>query len=103
MTSSATTSAVRRLQAWFRARCDGDWEHGGGITIETLDNPGWTLKVALADTPLANKAFAELKRDYESETEWLTCFLRDGKFMGACGPEKLEELLEIFLDWAEDS
>jgi len=103
MTSATTTSALRRLQRWFQAQCDGDWEHGEGIAIETLDNPGWSLKVSLADTPLEHKAFAELKRDYESETEWLTCFLRDGKFMGACGPQKLEEMMEGFLTWAEES
>gem|GEM_PF-5385406 len=39
----------------------------------------------------------------EYHTNWLTCFLRDGKFHGACGPERLEDMLEIFLDWAEDS
>ena len=103
MTSAATTSALRRLQRWFQAQCDGDWEHGEGIVIETLDNPGWSLKVSLADTPLEHKAFAELKRDYESETEWLTCFLRDGKFTGACGPQKLEEMIEVFLTWADES
>ena len=94
---------MRRLQDWFRAQCDGDWEHGEGIVIETLDNPGWSLEVALADTPLEHKAFPELKRDYSSETEWLACFLRDGKFMGRCGPQKLEEMIEIFLAWAEES
>ena len=94
---------MRRLQEWFHSQCDGEWEHGEAITIGTLDNPGWTLKVALADTPLEDKPFAELKRDYESENEWLTCFLRDGKFMGACGPLKLEEMIEVFLSWAEES
>jgi hypothetical protein len=103
MTSAATTSALRKLQSWYQAQCDGDWEHGEGITIETLDNPGWSLEVALADTTLEQKAFPELKRDYESETEWLTCFLRDGKFIGACGPQKLEEMIEVFLTWAEES
>ena len=101
--TSATTSALGRLQNWYHARCDGDWEHGEGILIETLDNPGWKLEVALSDTPLERKPFAELKRDYDSETEWLTCFLRDGKFMGACGPQKLEEMIEVFLTWAEES
>jgi hypothetical protein len=101
--TSATTNAMRRLQEWFYAQCDGDWEHGEAITIETLDNPGWKLEVALADTALENKPFAELKRDYEGETEWLICFLRDGKFMGRCGPLKLEEMIEVFLSWAEDS
>ena len=103
MTSAATTNAVRRLQDWFHSRCDGDWEHGEGITIETLDNPGWKIEIVLADTPLEKKPFAEVNRDYESETEWLTCFLRDGMFMGACGPRKLEEMIEVFLTWAEES
>jgi hypothetical protein len=103
MTSGSTDDALRRLQAWYHAQCDGDWEHGEGIHIGTLDNPGWTLDVALADTPLADKPFAEMKTDYEHETEWLTCFLRDGKFMGRCGPQKLEEMIAIFLSWAEES
>src|SRR5437763_17049911 len=101
MTSTSATNAVRKLQAWFHSQCDGEWEHGEGIVIETLDNPGWKFEVALADTALEKKPFAELKRDYESQTEWLTCFLRDGKFMGACGPQKLEEMIEVFLAWAE--
>ena len=101
--TSAATNAMRRLQEWFHAQCDGEWEHGEAITIETLDNPGWKLEVALTDTALENKPFAELKRDSESESEWLTCFLRDGKFMGRCGPLKLEEMIEVFLSWAEDS
>jgi hypothetical protein len=103
MTSAATTSALHRLQRWFQAQSDGDWEHGEGIAIETLDNPGWSLKISLAETPLEHKPFAELKRDYESETEWLTCFLRDGKFIGVCGPQKLEEMIEVFLTWADES
>jgi Immunity protein 53 len=103
MTSATPTSTLRKLQSWYQAQCDGDWEHGEGITIKTLDNPGWSLEVALADTPLEHKAFTELKRDYESETEWLTCFLRDGKFMGASGPQKLEEMIEVFLTWADES
>ncbi|MGI8956284.1 MAG: immunity 53 family protein [Chthoniobacterales bacterium] len=103
MTSAVTTNAMRRLQEWFHAQCDGEWEHGEAITIETLDNPGWTMKIALEDTRLSGRPFTEVKRDYDSATEWLTCFLRDGKFMGACGPLKLEEMVEVFLAWAEES
>jgi Immunity protein 53 len=74
-----------------------------GVKMDTLDNPGWSLEIHLTDTPLQYKTFTELKRDYEHGTEWIACFVRDGKFMGACGPGKLEEMLEIFLDWAENS
>jgi Immunity protein 53 len=103
MTSAATMNALRRLQEWFHAQCDGKWEHGEAIIIETLDNPGWKFEIALAGTALEKKPFAELRHDYENKTEWLTCFLRDGKFMGACGPLKLEAMIEVFLSWAEES
>jgi len=95
--------ALQRLQQWYKAQCNGDWEHSYGVKLDTLDNPGWRLEIDLIETSLQYKSFAEVKRDYKDETEWLTCFLRDGKFMGACGPEELEEMLQIFLDWAEDS
>lgn len=36
-----------RLERWYAAQCNGDWEHTYGITIETLDNPGWTFKWSL--------------------------------------------------------
>lgn len=32
-------SHVEWLQRWLLAQCDGDWEHGDGITIQSLDNP----------------------------------------------------------------
>ena len=99
----STVSALQRLQQWYKSQCDGDWEHSYGISIGTVDNPGWSVEIDLADTPLQYKSFTEVKRDYEDETEWITCFLRDGKFIGACGPEKLEKMLEIFLDWTKDS
>jgi hypothetical protein len=98
-----TVSALERLQQWYKAQCDGEWEHSYGVSIGTLDNPGWSLEIDLTDTPLQNKSFTAVKRAYQDETDWITCFLRDGKFQAACGPEKLEEMLEIFLDWAGDS
>ena len=104
MTSpGSTTTALQRFQQWYKAQCNRKWEHCCGVSIATLDNPGWSLEIDLADTLLQHKMFTEVKRDYEQATEWITCFLRDGKFQGACGPEKLEEMLEIFLDWAEES
>jgi|ERR1041385_262949 hypothetical protein len=104
MTSpGSTTSALQRLQQWYNLQCDQEWEHSCGVEIDTLDNPGWSLKIDLTSAPLQYKAFSEAKENYEHETKWITCFVRDGKFMGACGSEKLEEMVEIFLDWAEET
>jgi Immunity protein 53 len=36
------------LEKWYRARCNGDWEHQWGVEIGTLDNPGWRVHIDLA-------------------------------------------------------
>ena len=38
------------LQQWYYGHCNGDWEHGSGIHIDTLDNPGWSITINLEDT-----------------------------------------------------
>ena len=45
------------LQNWYTTQCDGDWEHDYGITIGTLDNPGWYVVINLVETPLEAAAF----------------------------------------------
>jgi hypothetical protein len=49
-------SSLRSLEDWYASRCDGDWERSFGITIETLDNPGWAVRIDLAETRLAGPA-----------------------------------------------
>jgi hypothetical protein len=43
------------IQQWYKEQCDGDWEHSYGITIESLDNPGWLVKVDLENTKLEDE------------------------------------------------
>ena len=102
-TPVAKANPLQRLQDWYLAQCNGDWEHTYGVSIGTLDNPGWTLDVELTDTSLAGKPFATLKEDMEHPTDWIHCSVSDLKFRGACGPLKLESVIEIFLAWAEES
>ena len=40
------------LQRWYVAQCDSEWEHSYGVSIDTLDNSGWTLRIDLAGTSL---------------------------------------------------
>lgn len=47
------------LQAWYATQCDGEWEHEHGVSIETLDNPGWFLKLDLRETSLDGLTFIE--------------------------------------------
>jgi Immunity protein 53 len=45
------------LQKWYQSQCNGDWEHSYGITIQTLDNPGWSLFVNLDGTMMEERSF----------------------------------------------
>jgi hypothetical protein len=97
---------IVKLQKWYLAQCNLDWEHTYGIKIGNLDNPGWTLEVDLIDTYLENILFEKISygMGIEAETsgnEWLVCEVKEGKFEAAGGPEKLQEMISIFLAWAD--
>ena len=96
---------LAKLQEWYFAQCNEDWEHSYGVTIGTLDNPGWILTVDLTDTSLNGRAFPELKYGLdeaadESGDEWIHCQVKDDKFVAAGGPAKLQELIDVFVAWA---
>jgi len=48
---------IEQIQAWYAAQCNGDWEHQYGISIDTLDNPGWCVTIDLTRTSLENVVF----------------------------------------------
>jgi hypothetical protein len=91
---------LRWLQEWYLRQCDGDWEHQSGIEIGTLDNPGWFIRIDLADTELEDQPFAEIKRDVD-EQDWVDCRVRDNRFEGHGGPRNLEDLIEEFRRWQQ--
>lgn len=89
---------LKELNKWFESNCDGDWEHSYGITIETLDNPGWSVYINLYDTYLDDAPFEEISID-NGENDWLSCKVKDYIFIGMGDTKKLETILEIFLQW----
>ena len=89
-----------RLQRWYLAQCDGDWEHSSGVKIDTLDNPGWTLRVDLDGTALAGRT-SDWTRVERSESDWIFYRSTGEVFEAACGPMNLEEAVEAFLEFAE--
>lgn len=95
-------SIIETLQDWYAAFCDSDWEHSYGITIETLDNPGWSVDIDLTDTPLEFYPF-EIISIARDEINWIRCMKEDKKFKGRGGARNLKEILEIFIDWASRS
>jgi hypothetical protein len=92
--------ALDWLCRWYASECNGDWEQQYGITIETLDNPGWAVKIDLQDTQVPKKRFAPLMVE-RSDTDWYAFELKDGAFYGYGDPSKLGFLLAGFRQYVE--
>ena len=92
--------ALKRLQDWYAAQCNGDWEHEYGVEIGTLDNPGWSLSIDLAGTLLEHAGFDNIST-LSPESEWIDCRVEQGRFEGRCGPKMLEEMIMVFIRWAD--
>ena len=88
-------------QAWFVTQCDGDWEHGNGITISTLDNPGWAVTIDLLDLDLATVAY-DRREIHRSEDDWCVTWIEERTFRASCGPTNLGEALHAFRVWVTD-
>ena len=88
------------LQHWFRAQCDGKWEHCCGVQIESLANPGWQLTIDVEGTYLEGRPHPEITHK-NAPNDWLTIRLENGKYCAAGDTTKLMFLVEHFREWAE--
>ncbi len=88
------------LAEWFARQADGDWEHELGITIETLDNPGWSLRIDLAKTPLRDAPL--VSEQNEDPDYWMRLWKDDAGavFHGAGSPRALPAMIARFREWA---
>ncbi len=102
---SIRSSGTAALAAWYARQCDGEWEHRYGVSIQSIDNPGWWVKVDLAGTALATRTFVSVSIGVEPEgatgSHWLRCYVADGVWNGAGDPGRLEEIVARFVDWCE--
>lgn len=92
---------LTRLQQWYLSYCDDDWEHSYGVSISTLDNPGWSLKINLAGTSCQGRPLDETSvGDSDVDQSWYVCWVADNEFHAAGGPLMLNTMLDFFLNWA---
>jgi len=96
------TDVLERLQEWYKAQCDGEWEHQHGIKIETLDNPGWSVVIDIQGTALAKQAPNDMRIE-RSDNDWIHLTLNGTRFAGAGGSENLYEILSHFVELASAS
>ncbi|MDR6197224.1 hypothetical protein QE357_004336 [Siphonobacter sp. BAB-5404] len=88
------------LQEWYQSQCNGDWEHQYGISINTLDNLGWDLKIDIYNTELEG-----LEIDYQvvevNENDWYGFKADRYKYEAFGDPTKLETLIKKFKEIVE--
>ena len=94
-----SANEIVELMEWYHSHCGGDWQHDKRIRIGTLDNPGWSLWINLADTELEG---VELERVLveRSDDDWYDYRTEQGAFYAAGGPLNLIELIRLFLGFA---
>ena len=97
---------IEEIQKWYHSQCNEDWEHGLGVSVETLDNPGWSVKIDIEDTELENRAYEEFSYGTGDEADtsgndWLITKIENRQFVGCGGPYKLKEILSLFISWAQ--
>ncbi|HZI16611.1 MAG TPA: immunity 53 family protein, partial [Myxococcus sp.] len=92
--------ALKRLQDWYARQCDEEWEHTYGVTIDTLDNPGWRVKINLKGTALESTPLDTVDVNH-GDADWWMCRREGTDFFGVGDPTKLQTILEHFLAWAE--
>jgi hypothetical protein len=96
-----TSGSFDALVQWYAAHCNGEWEHAYGIKLDTLDNPGWSLTVDLAETELAHVPFLAVEHQLEHDVSWWRCWRDDKAFHAACGVNDLGAVLDVFAAWAK--
>jgi hypothetical protein len=106
MCDSEFASPLDRLARWYHCQCDGQWEHHQGVQIQSLDNPGWLVKINLTGTPLAGRRFPAIRTNtsttgWPQSGRWLHCEVVENIWQGAGDETKLTEILELFLAWGE--
>ena len=101
-------NSVEWLEGWYRAQCNNEWEHHHGIAIETLDNPGWHVRVDLTGTAMQDVPMEVVGRleDINHEglggkQDWLCCSVEENSFVGAGGSGSLFAICDVFRGWVE--
>lgn len=93
-------NALDFLKTWYQEQCNGDWEHEFGVRIETLDNPGWWLRIGLIDTDAEGQVLAGDHREL-TEGRWIHSKSDGERYEATCDPLSLDDMLLGFREFVE--
>lgn len=91
---------INWLEEWYKLNCATEISHHYAIKIESLDNPGWMVKIDLTNTSSKDKKFDSIDID-NGEEDWIMCRIKNNIFEGAGDPSKLLKILNIFKEFVE--
>ena len=83
------------LTAWYQAQCNGHWELSHGVTLESLDTPGWLVTIDLEGTALEDRSVPKIELE-TSPKDWLAWEVSQNRFRGQGDPSKLLAIVRIF-------
>jgi hypothetical protein len=91
---------INWLEDWYYANCNDEWEHNYGVKIDTIDNPGWSISIDLAETKFSK---IEIERVHVEihESDWYSFSVRESIFKGFGSINRLSFLLKKFKDIIE--
>lgn len=102
MEQRPTADELARLQDWYAGNCNGDWEHSAGVRIESVDNPGWVVRVDIPGTPVEGRVLDRVIVD-DTEENWLHYWSDGDAIRAAAAPRRLRDALHAVLgllaDW----
>lgn len=90
---------IEWLEVWYKENCDGVWEHQYGVTIESLDNPGWSVRIDLHETKYAGMQMVMVQQDNGGH-DWIMCSISKDIFCGCGDWLKLNAIIGIFREAA---
>lgn len=88
------------VRRWYAEQCNGDWEHEFGIRIATLDNPGWTFTVDLAETDLEGRVLEQGTLE-PGEGRWIWSRSDGRTYESSCDPLSVNDAFRRFRAFAE--
>ncbi|WP_308403849.1 Imm53 family immunity protein [Streptomyces sudanensis] len=93
---------TRYIQSWYASNCDGEWEHEFGIRMVTTDNPGWHIRIDVAETDLEGVVLPRERRDLPGGG-WMIAWSDGEVFQAACDPGSLGHVDALFEKAAENA
>lgn len=84
------------LMSWYNEQCNNVWDSSMGVTINTLDNPGWDIYIDVKNTSLNKHEILYTSDPWDEKGNWYGYSIREGIFNGYGDPDKLSILILSF-------